>query len=145
MTPRGRVLGGIVAAAALSACTLPPHIYVFNNSGQVLRLHTDRVIGNDRWDERVIVVAPGKGRSLHFAKLLLYPGSYMRVAVGSCEIAYEIPHTDWDNNFRYATFGVRVEPDLTMRQILPEPAEGEDPKAAAHPDFPLKPVSRVCP
>jgi hypothetical protein len=144
LMPRSITSIVLVVGLALAGCSQMPSIYIFNNAGMELRVHTDRALGDDRWDEKIVAIQPGTGRTLRFGKVLTYPPGVMRVQAGNCEIAYDIPRTDWRHDFRYATLGVQVEPDLTMRQILPAPAEGEDPKAAAHPDFPLKPVSRVC-
>lgn len=135
---------GFLVALGVAGCALPPQIHIVNNSGVELRLHIDRRIGNGKWDEKVVVVGPGEGRTLHVAKVVLQPGSLVRVGVGDCEVAYQIPATDWRHEASYSTLVLSLEPDLALSQVLQSTSSNPNRDVVAHPDFPLQPASRAC-
>lgn len=135
----------LIAGSILAGCQPAPAIYVLNNSGMELRVRGSRQVAEGRWEEKIVSIKPGLGETFRFVKALSYPEPTLRVQIGGCEVTYEMPPLSHRYDYRFNMFGLRLEPDLTVHQILPKPAAGVDPQEAVHPGFPLKPASRVCP
>lgn len=137
--------GILILALLAGGCQPAPAVYVLNNSGMELRVRGSRQVAEGRWEEKIVSIRPGSGETFRFVKALSYPDRTLRVQIGGCEVTYEMPPLPHRYDFRFNMFGLRLEPDLTVHQILRKPAEGVDLEETVHPGFPLKPTSRLCP
>ncbi|MGA0604710.1 hypothetical protein ACO2Q0_01810 [Phenylobacterium sp. VNQ135] len=132
-------------ALLMAGCQPSPAIYVLNNSGMELRVRASRREGESGWVEKIVSIKPGAGETFRYVKALSYPDGSLRVQIGGCEVTYDVPPLAYEQKYKLNTFGFRLDRDLTVHQILPERPERLVYQFSIHPDFPLKPASRVCP